>query len=334
MKRANDVIVGTVVLIVAVATIASVAWLKQADVGRRQRSVVAHFRDVGNARVGNSVVIRGVVGGRIEAIELAPNGWVDVRMKLDPTVRLPSEPVVLLSESSLFGDWQAMVVDRQSLPSDAALRDAVADASHERGTLPGASLPGIGTLTAVAGQIAGDVASVASRVGTAFDDQAARDLRASIQNVSNLSSTLRSVAEAHASDLDTLSGQLRFAVAALDNAARSVDVTARRIDSATNSTELRLLVQNFSASADELRHAAAQVRDLTTKLGATQAQASAVLVVGDSVLSKINHGEGSLGLLVNDPSMYRRVDSLLGELQGLAADVRANPKKYVSVRLF
>jgi len=73
MRRKTDVLVGLVVLIIAAATIGAVAWVKQADIGKRQREVVARFRDVGNARVGNVVVIRGVVGGRVQAIELATN---------------------------------------------------------------------------------------------------------------------------------------------------------------------------------------------------------------------------------------------------------------------
>lgn len=334
MKRSNDAIVGLVVLTVIAATIGAIAWAKQSDIGRRRHSVVAHFHDVGNARVGNAVVIRGVVGGRIQAIELAPNGWVDVRMTLDPTVQLPSEPVVLLNESSLFGDWQATVVERGSLPADESLQREVAAASRNDGSLPGASLPGIGKLTTVAGQIAGDVASVASRVGTAFDDQAAREMRASIRNVADLSATLRLVAQTHASDIDTLSNQLRAAIITLNHTASSVDETARRIDSATSSSEARQLLENFNVASTELRRTASQVRDLSERLATTQAKADAFLATGDSVLAKLNHGQGTLGLMINDPSLYRRADSVLAELRALTADIRSNPKKYVSVRIF
>jgi phospholipid/cholesterol/gamma-HCH transport system substrate-binding protein len=94
-------------------------------------------------------------------------------MKLDPSVQMPADPIVLLNESSLFGEWQATIVERSALPHDETVRQQIADASHERGVIPGATLPGIGKLTAVAGQIAGDVANVAGRVEVAFDDQAA-----------------------------------------------------------------------------------------------------------------------------------------------------------------
>jgi phospholipid/cholesterol/gamma-HCH transport system substrate-binding protein len=334
MKHTNDAIVGAAVVAVTALTLAGILWAKQTDVGSRQREVVAQFRDVGNARVGNAVVIRGVVGGRINAIELARGGWVYVRMKLDPAVSLPADPVVLLNESSLFGDWQATVIERRALPADDAVLAEVADASRERDIIPGASLPGIGKLTAVAGQIAGDVAEVAGRFGTTFDDKAARELRGAIGNVAALAATLRTITSEHASDLDTLSTQLRSAVTTLNRTTTSVEMTARRLDSAATSKEVRQLLDNFIVASNEMRHAAIQVRGMSEKLSTTQQRADAFLEQGDTLLNRINRGQGSLGLLANDPGLYRHTDSLVAELRALTADVRANPKKYVNVRIF
>lgn len=334
MRKRDDTIVGAVVLAVILATIGAVTWVKQVDVTAQQQDVVAIFRDVGNARVGNAVVIRGVVGGRIRAIELAPGGWVSVRMKLDPDVQLPSEPVVMLNESSLFGDWQATIVERSALPKNDALRREVAEASRARGMLPGVSQPGIGELTAVAGQIAGNVADVASRVQVAFDEEAARELRASIKNVADMSATVRGAVRDHAGDLDSLSTQLRAAVVTLNRTATNVEITAKRIDSAATSEQVRALVDNLTIASTELRNAALRVREMTTGMATTQQRADAFLARGDSVLGKMNRGEGSLGLMLNDSSLYRHTDSLILELRALAADLRANPKKYISLRIF
>ncbi|HEV8497908.1 MAG TPA: MlaD family protein [Gemmatimonadaceae bacterium] len=334
MKRTTDAVVGLVVIVIVIALGGSLAWVKGSDVGKRQNEVIARFHDVGNARVGNVVVIRGVVGGRIQGIELAPAGWVDVRMKLDPSVQLPAEPVVLLNESSLFGEWQATIVERSALPHDETVRQQIADASRERGVLPGATLPGIGKLTAVAGQIAGDVANVAGRVEVAFDDQAARELRGSIRNVADLSKTLATTVRLHASDLDTLTNQLRTTIATLNRTAVTVQGTAQRIDSAATSQQVRDIIENLATASTELRHTSTQVRDLSARFATTQGRLDSFLANSDSVMVKINRGQGSLGLFITDPSMYRRSDSVLVQLRALLADIQANPKRYVSVKLF
>jgi len=234
----------------------------------------------------------------------------------------------------LFGEWQATIVERSALPHDETVVRQIADASTERGVIPGATLPGIGKLTAVAGQIAGDVANVAGRVEVAFDDQAARELRGSIRNVADLSTTMAKTVRAHASDLDTLSNELRATIATLSRTAVTVQGTAGRIDSAATSKQVREIMDNLATASTELRHTSTQVRDLAGRFATTQSRLDSFLANGDSVMMKINRGQGSLGLFITDPSMYRRSDSLLVQMRALIADIQANPKKYVSVKLF
>ena len=63
MKRATDLIVGGAVIVVFIAIVTATLWLKQSDM-RRRDELIARFRDVGNARVGAPLVIRGVRAGR------------------------------------------------------------------------------------------------------------------------------------------------------------------------------------------------------------------------------------------------------------------------------
>jgi phospholipid/cholesterol/gamma-HCH transport system substrate-binding protein len=73
---------------------------------------------------------------------------------------------------------------------------------------------------------------------------------------------------------------------------------------------------------------------MSRRLRQAQGRLDSFLANGDSLLLKIDVGRGSLGLLVNDPSLHRNSDSLLVELHALIVDVRAHPKKLVNVRLF
>ncbi|HKO14874.1 MAG TPA: MlaD family protein [Gemmatimonadaceae bacterium] len=334
MHRSNDLLVGAVVLAVALGVSGATLWVKQADIGRHRDRVVARFHDVGNARVGNTVVIRGVRAGQIESISLARGGWVHLSMSLDPAVELPRDPVVLLNESSLFGEWQATITPRSALPRDETVLRQVAEASGGGDVLPGATLPDIAKLTAVAGQIAGDVANVSQRVEVAFDEQAARELRASIRNFADMSSTLARTVHEHRDDLDTLSRALQSAVTTLNRTAVSSAHMAELMDSSTSSGQIRQMMDDMAQAAAELRRSSTQLRVMSEQLGRTQGRLDAFLANGDSVFVKINHGQGSLGLLVNDAALYRHSDSLTLQLRDLVSDLRANPKKYVSVRIF
>lgn len=334
MRRTNDYLVGMIVLLVILTLTGATLWVKQTDIGERRSKVVARFRDVGNARVGNAVVIRGVRAGTIEAIELARGGWVHVRMNLDRSMQLPGTPVVLLNESSLFGEWQATITQRSALPHDETVQAQIAESSGGDDVLPGATLPDIAKLTAVAGQIAGDVANVAGRVEIAFDERAARELRSSIRNFADLSTTLSHTVRAHAGDLDTLSRGMQSAVSSLNRTAMSAAQIAARVDSSSTTGEIRQIVDDMAHAAAELRRGSAQIRMMSEQLSRTQGRLDSFLTNGDSVLVKLNSGQGSLGLLLNDPSLYRNSDSLLTQLRGLVTEVRTNPKKFVSVRIF
>jgi phospholipid/cholesterol/gamma-HCH transport system substrate-binding protein len=334
MKQRPDFVVGLTVIVTVMALLVSVVWVRQSDVRRRRQHVTARFQDVGNARVGNAAVIRGVKSGRIDRIELDEDGTVLVRMSLDKGTLLPRDPVVMLNESSLFGEWQATITEREAVPADEHIQEQLTFVDRHDGLIPGATLPNIAKLTAVAGQIAGDVADVAGRVDIAFDDAAAKELRASIRNFSMLSSTLATTVQTHAGDLDTLSTGLRDAVRSLNRTARTTEVIAGRVDSSMAGGELRRIMADLSSAAAELRHTTRVISAMSTRLAGSQGHLDRFLISGDSVLGKINAGQGTLGMLVNDSSLYVGSDSLVTQMRHLIADIKANPKRYLSVKLF
>ena len=332
--RANDFIVGLTIIVTTIILIGAVLWVQQSDLGQKRRNVIARFRDVGNVRIGAQVVIRGVKAGRVERLELAPNGWVEARLALDPTAELPANPVVLLNESSLFGEWQATILGRDALPRDEAVARQIAEADQGGGRLPGATLPDIAQLTAVAGRIAGDVATVAERVEVAFDDRAARELRASIKNFAELSTVLANTVREQSKNMHDMSADVQDGVQSLVAASKDVRSISARFDSTTARGEVQQIVADAATAAKEMRETSRRLLEISGRLGSSEERLHRFIANSDSVMSKINRGDGSLGLLVNDPALYRNADSTLRELQALIGDMRRNPKKYVNVRIF
>ena len=333
-RRTSDFVVGVTVLLVTIVVIGAVLWLKQADLRGKTRHLVVRTRDVGGVALGNPVVIRGVRSGQIESIALGERGWVVLALGIDRGITLPSDPVVLLASSSLFGEWQATITDATGLPADRELRAAISESRTSGDTLAGAVLPDIAQLTTVAGRIAGDVAKVADRVQVAFDDQAARELRESIRQFSRLSVQLATTVQLQSKNLDYISRDVQRGLTSINVAAANLNAFSSRIDSATRRGELQTIVANSQSAAKELLAATTRLREVAEGLNRTEGHLLGAVATADSVFGKVNSGRGTLGMMVNDPALYQQSDSLMRELRSLVADVKTNPKRYFNVRVF
>jgi phospholipid/cholesterol/gamma-HCH transport system substrate-binding protein len=327
--------VGAVIIVTMVAIVATTLWLQQADFGDRRTGITARFRDVGNMQVGNSVVIRGVRSGRVHAMSLGDNGWVLVEMDLDEGIALPADPVVLIQAATLFGEWQATVTSRAAAPQ---IEDVAAQLADDNGApsgaLPGAVLPDIAQLTTMAGGIAGNVADISDRVRTAFDDSAARELRASIRNFTILSADLARTVRIQGRNLDSIATRVRHGADDFSESSAALRRSMERLDSATGSGEVSSILTETQRTAVNMRAASERLANLARSLESTESSLRGAVTKADSILGKVDRGEGSLGLLVNDPSLYRNSDSLLIDLRALIVDFRRDPKKYFSLRVF
>ncbi|MBX3174308.1 MAG: MCE family protein [Gemmatimonadaceae bacterium] len=334
-RRSNDWIVGATVLGGMALVVVVTMWLQQADIGQQRVEVTARFREVGNMAVGNAVVIRGVRAGRVDDIHLADSGWVTTTLLLDPGIQLPPNPVVLTQASTLFGEWQAVITQRDAVP---AIREVVLQLQDSAGapanTLAGAVLPDIAQLTSVAGGIAGNVASVAERVRTAFDDSAARELRTTIRNLSVMSTELTRTVRLQSQNLDMIAAQVRAGVGDLSSGAAALQRSVGRLDSATSAGEIARIVADAQAAAADLRQMSGRLNEMSESLMRAENSLSRAITKADTLLGRVERGEGSLGLLFNDPSLYRNTDSLLVDLRVLLSEFRANPKRFVNLSIF
>lgn len=333
-KPRHELVVGAATLIGVLLIIVATLWLQRADIGGERRQVVARFRDIGNAKVGQRVLIRGVPAGRIDRVELVDGGWVHVRFKLEKDISLPPDPVVLLSASTLFGEWQAQVASRGTTTLGREIDEQLEAASGDRAVIPGAVLPDIGQLTSVAGRIAGDVANVAERFQEAFTDSAAAELRGTIRNANAFTGTLATTTRTQARNVERLAVEVQQTVRALRSTAETLERTAGRADSATAGGEMQGLVDDASATARDLRATAANLRDVATKLALSGDALARTIARSDTLLARINAGDGTLGKLVADSTLHTETTALLRELRALTADVKANPRRYVNIKLF
>lgn len=92
-----------------------------------------------------------------------------------------------------------------------------------------------------------------------------------------------------------------------------------------NNELLSNAIQNFSNISDTLAQA---------QLKGTIEQTNQALSSLNTILGKVNEGQGSLGLLVNDKKLYENLSSTADELKALIEAIKNNPKKYLNVSVF
>jgi phospholipid/cholesterol/gamma-HCH transport system substrate-binding protein len=97
---------------------------------------------------------------------------------------------------------------------------------------------------------------------------------------------------------------------------------------------------------DEAQQTLAEMRRLSQELNAGKGTAGKLLkddqlykqfteLAGklDSTIDRINSGQGTVGQLLVNPQVYEAMNGTMREFQGLAKDIRANPKKFLRIKL-
>ena len=335
MKKTNEFAVGAAVLIALAVVIAGALWLGEIHIGAQPRHYSARFRTVDGLQVGNPVTLRGVKVGKVSAIRLAGNDWVETDFELETGVQLPRKPAVIASSASLFGGWSANIISFEPLPDDPNVRAALIESDQAGGDAwPGATLPDIGQLTAQASRIATDIANVTQRVQGAFDSVALQQLRQSVLDMAAISNRLVKFAGSQTTRVDRVTADLVSTSDAFAGATRSLSASAARVDSATNQGQLREIMNNGRDASGDLRQASADFRQLMATMRANDASLVRILQSADSLLSKMQSGNGTLGKLANDSTLYFETAATMRQFRELMADIQAHPRKYIKVSVF
>jgi phospholipid/cholesterol/gamma-HCH transport system substrate-binding protein len=335
MRRSNEFAVGLAVLAALALVIGGALWLSETDVNQKQATYTARFRTVGGLGVGAPVTLRGVKVGRVETIRLAEDEWVETEFSIDRAIELPAKPAVISAAASLFGEWSANIVSFEPLPTDPNLRDALMESDAAGGEAwPGATLPDIGQLTAQASRIAGDVGDITARIGQAFDSTALASLQQSVKDLAVISQRLVTFANAQTSRIDRVSANVATTSDAFAGVARTFQQAVTRLDSATADRQLEDILNNGRASSQDLRQAAADLRSVMTAARENQVSLVRVVQQADSLMTRLQQGNGTLGMLATDSTLYRETTATVMQFRELLTDIQANPRKYLKISVF
>jgi phospholipid/cholesterol/gamma-HCH transport system substrate-binding protein len=253
---------------------------------------------------------------------------VIVTMTIDADVSLPSDPAVMLAPESLFGDWQAEILSRSTYPT----YQYVEPVDNEM--LPGYTLPDMSRLTAVADEIAGNLATISNRVELAFTEETALNVREAIENIQRASGELANLMASQQVAIEGVAQNLERTSETAGQAALTLQRAFAEVESAIAGGRLLNIVSNVERTSARTDSLVSLLVDASRQLSATAASADTTFRQVRGIASGIQRGEGSLGRLLQDTTLYGNLVQTNLEVQTLLRDIRRNPRRYINLTIF
>jgi phospholipid/cholesterol/gamma-HCH transport system substrate-binding protein len=295
----REVQVGLFVFAGLLAVLAALFILTDPGTFRGRYFVTTMVHDAGGIRKRDPVQMRGVNIGRVHDLVIRGDG-VLMSLELEGGYDVPADSRIRLAAKGLLGEMVAEVLPGTS--REKARSGDVLEAVEDVGGLSGTA------------QDLGDQAKV---LGTRADTVLGRaELLLSQQTIGAVGASAQEL-EVLLRELAALAAEQRRELAGMSASLRR---SAEGLEGATTRPELaRALVRTDSMTA--------RLQVATESLG--QASASLAAITG-----RLERGEGTLGKLMQDDQLYQNLNTAVNNLAQLTEDIRANPKKYLSVSVF
>lgn len=301
MKISNELKVGITIIVAITIFIFGVRYFEDLPLFRTTYSLTAEFDNAGGLIPGNLVRVNGVSVGSVNAVGISDEtGKVEVQFHVDRKIVVTEGSYAVVSGIDALG---AVRMDLFLGPRDAA-------------PIPEGGLVAAG----VGNDLFGDLTARAPAMVQKFDD-----VLSGLDQVLSETGTMLSEPNSDLrSSLTSVKGSVAQLERLLTEERTRISSILRNVEDATGSIKT-LSSENGPAVTKLISDLSVTVATLDKEL-VSLGEASRGLT---ELLNKINEGQGTLGKLVNDPSMYHKMDSTLNGINALLADFKANPGKYL-----
>jgi len=289
--------VGLVVALAIAILVIGIIWVKGIRFNQNRYRYSVIFPNVGALEVGDPVSVSGVQKGKVEEIKLF-QGDVLVTFNLSTDVVLKKDAKFTVMNIGLMGE--------RFVAAETGHSDTLLDLSKP---IRGYYDTGIPEVMGMMGEMVSEVRRLVDHlegvVGTKWSQESLTEI---IKNLRKISGDISGLLDRNQGKFDQTMQDLSYSSAELK----------KMIDE--NKTKLQTTVDKFGTASVKLDN-------ITTTL-------DSVSLSLKKLSSKIERGEGTLGQLVNDTTLYKQIKKTTQDVDDLILDIKKNPKKYLKFTVF
>ena len=290
----QEVGVGALVLVGFALFAFGLFWFSGKTIGAHGIYVDAVFANVQGLKEGDPVLVSGVKKGRVAKVRLDRVGKVTVTLELSSDVKPHMNAGATISSLDFFG---AKLVDYSPGPDDSPLLPAgrvIVGTEQEQ-------------LTDIAHGVATRANELIGHASGLVNDQLAVDIH------NTMVATQRAMNTVTNTGGGPLVNQTTQTLASIQRVMSRFDTLLGAANPTVAGKRIDTLSTNMAKLTDQL------------------SQASTTL---NGLLTKMNKGDGTLGKLASDTTLYNDLHQTLTALTALLTDLKERPGRYLNVKVF
>lgn len=293
--------IGLLALVSSILLYAGFNFLKGSDFFSRTKRFYAVYQNVDGLTISSPIMVNGLSVGRVQNIEILQKE----KNKLKVTLDVRSDLVLGEGAKAILGDAGLLggkIITLETGNASKPLKGGETIPSDQQKGL-------LADMTAKADPIISKTDSILGQVNDLLKtlSKSKEDVSQMLTNFNDISSSVKT----------TLSQG-------------EINQILRNFNQL--SADLVVLEKKFQPIVSKMDN----VMDKFTKveIESTFKKANESVTNLNTILEKVNRGEGTLGALANSDSLYRNLNNVSNSLDKLFIDVRENPKRYVNISIF
>jgi phospholipid/cholesterol/gamma-HCH transport system substrate-binding protein len=309
LKISNETKVGLFTLIALAILFIGYHFLKGNDVFSSDNTYYAVYDRVDGLTESKPILVNGFQIGRVSKMTLQSDGRIKTEFKVKKEFAIPSSTIAKISSTDLLGG-KAIVFELGSGAPYAKNGD-ILEAGVQKNIMEQ-----VEPIQKKAEDIAIVLDSVLNAINNTINKDFQRDFNRSISSIAN---SLQSI-ERITKEVDGLVGKERTRIS---------DILANVESITTNFKDNNEKITSMLSNMDQITDQIAQANFAQTIQSANKAMADF-----QQVIDRINNGEGSVGLLLNDETLYNNLKDASKNLDALMIDLKQNPGRYIHFSVF